>query len=204
MQCISLFHPSKYSAHVWFGFELMLMILKLIVAHTNCFNSVGIRMSRRQQQKLVLAALKAGKHVMLRDPVSTPLSEFEEQLKYSKKYGKFVQFSTMFVHQYRVRRFMDRVLQQDFGFINQIDANLQVNYHHLPKYGVQRALTPQEGSIRVLARFCVLVSTLFFNRVGSFAKSVQVHSIEKSEDGVVTKAVGTVLYTEVRQIAELW
>jgi hypothetical protein len=155
-------------------------------------------MKYRQQQQLVLAALKAGKHVMLRDPVSTPLLEFQEQLKCAKKYGKFVQFSTMFVHQYRVRRFMERVLQDDFGYITQIDANLHVNYHNLSRYGVQPPLGPQDGSIRVLGRFCVLVATLFFNRVGSFAKSVQVHSIETSDEGVITKAIGTVLYTEVR------
>jgi hypothetical protein len=40
-------------------------------------------------------ALSAGKHVLLKDTVSTPRAEFEEQMEYAKKANKFIQFSTM-------------------------------------------------------------------------------------------------------------
>jgi len=53
------------------------------------------------QQELVLEALQCGKHVLLNDPVSTGMAEFVEQQKLAKKYGKFIQFSTMFVHQFQ-------------------------------------------------------------------------------------------------------
>ena len=154
---------------------------------------------KRKQRDPVLEALKARKHVLLRDPVSTPFAEFQEQLDYAKRYGKFIQFSTMFVHQYRVQRFMALVLREEsFGKIHSIDANLQLNYNELDRVGVKLPLGPGEGAIRVLGRFCVLVSTLFFNRVGSFAKSAQVHKLETSEDGIVTSAVCSVKFGEVR------
>jgi predicted dehydrogenase len=55
----------------------------------------------RSQQEYVLQALQSGKHVLLNDPVSTSMGEFIEQQKLAKKYGKFIQFSTMFVHQFQ-------------------------------------------------------------------------------------------------------
>lgn len=55
----------------------------------------------RSQRVYVLEALKSGKHVLLNDPVSTGMGEFIEQQTLAKKYGKFIQFSTMFVHQFQ-------------------------------------------------------------------------------------------------------
>ena len=48
-----------------------------------------------------MEALQSGKHVLLNDPISTSMAEFIEQQKLAKKYGKFIQFSTMFVHQFQ-------------------------------------------------------------------------------------------------------
>lgn len=56
---------------------------------------------RSSQKEYVLEALKCGKHVLLNDPVSTSMSEFVEQQSLAKKYGKFIQFSTMFVYQFQ-------------------------------------------------------------------------------------------------------
>jgi predicted dehydrogenase len=53
------------------------------------------------QQEYVLEALKSGKHVLLNDPISTGMAEFIEQQALAKKYGKFIQFSTMFVYQFQ-------------------------------------------------------------------------------------------------------
>lgn len=65
--------------------------------HTAVFHSVECS----SQREYVLEALKAGKHVLLNDPVSTSMPEFVEQQTLAKKYGKFIQFSTMFVHQFQ-------------------------------------------------------------------------------------------------------
>ena len=138
--------------------------------------------------------------MLLRDPVSTSLEEFQEQMEVAKRCGKFVQFSTMFVHLYAVRRFMDRVIRENaFGRMLSIDAHLHLNYNDVDKVGANYPLQPNDGAIRVLGRFCVLVSTLFFNRVGCFAKSAQVHSMKTSKDGVGIAAVASVRYGEVRE-----
>lgn len=150
------------------------------------------------QKDYVLSALKSGKHVLLHDPVSTSLVEFKEQQEFAKRYGKFIQFLTMFVHQYRVRRFLDRILYDEaFGRIDSIDSNLLLCFDDVEKVGVKLPLGLNEGSIRVLGRFCVLVSTLFFSRVGSFAQSAKVNIIQTGKNGEVLSAECMVKYTEV-------
>jgi predicted dehydrogenase len=109
--------------------------------------------------------LNAKKHVLVNDPISTVLPEYMETLECAKKNGKFIQSSTMFVHQYRVQRFMNHVLQDDhFGRITQVDASIQLNCDDVEKVGVKLPLRKQDGSIRVLGRFCVLVRYVGQNR----------------------------------------
>jgi hypothetical protein len=135
------------------------------------------------------------------DPISTSLPEFEEQIQCAKKYGKFIQSSTMFVHQYRVQRFMNRVLQDDgFGRITEVDTSIQLNCADVEKVGVKLPLRKQDGSIRVLGRFCILVSSLFFNRLGSFAESAKVNSVTLGENGEIVSADCTVTYTHDRKL----
>jgi hypothetical protein len=104
----------------------------------------------------------------------------------------------MFVHQYRVRRFMERVLcDEGFGRIHSINAFVRLSYDDVGEVGVQLPLGPHSGSIRVLGRYCVLCSTLFFSRVGSFAHSAKVEYAEEGNNGEVLSARCTVKYTEV-------
>lgn len=138
----------------------------------------------------------------MNDPISTPLLEFKEELDTAKQYGKFIQSSTMFVHQYRVQRFLNRVLQDDnFGHISAVDASIQLCYQDVEKVGVKLPLRRQDGCIRVLGRYCVLVSTLFFHRLGSFAESVSVLSFKVDEQkGTILSAECVVKYTQGRQL----
>lgn len=140
--------------------------------------------------------------MLVNDPISTPLLEFKEQLDCAKKYGKFIQSSTMFVHQYRVQRFLNRVLQdENFGKITDVDASIQLSHHDVEKVGVKLPLRRQDGCIRVLGRYCVLVSTLFFNRLGSFAESARVNSFKIDEKkGTILSAECAVKYTDGRQL----
>lgn len=161
---------------------------------------------RSSQRDYVLAALAAGKHVLLNDPLSTSLSEFKEQQESAKLHGKFIQFSTMFVHQHRVRKFMDRVLYDEgFGRIHSIHSHVRLSYDDIEKVGVQLPLLisePTNGNcIRVVGRFCVLLTTLFFSRNGCFAKSAQVRKIETTSNGLVASAECIVNYSEVRAYA---
>jgi hypothetical protein len=133
----------------------------------------------------------------MNDPVSNSLAEFKEQQEFAKRYGKFIQFSTMFVHQYRVRRFIDRVLHDEsFGHIHSINSFVRLSYDDVEKVGVKLPLGPNDSSIRVLGRFCVLVSTLFFSRCGSLAHSAQVNYLSPGKHGEIS-AECTVKYTEV-------
>jgi predicted dehydrogenase len=82
-----------------------------------------------ESQRVGIAVLEAGKHCLLKDPVSTSFDGFRDQLGLRRKVGKFVQFSTMFVHHHhRVKTFLDCVLREKFGAIESIDANLTVNF----------------------------------------------------------------------------
>ena len=98
----------------------------------------------------------------------------------------------------QVLRFINRVLgDEEFGWIHRIDASLHLCYDDVEKVGVKLPLGEGNGSIRVLGRFCVLVSTLFFSQVGSVAKSAKVENLEYGENGVITKAACIVKFTEV-------
>ena len=150
------------------------------------------------QKDYVLQALNAKKHVLANDPTSVKLSDFMEELECAKKNGKFIQTTAMFVHQYRVQRFLNHVLQDDnFGRITEVDASIQLNNDDVEKVGVELPLRREDGCIRVLGRFCVLVSTMFFNRVGSYAESAKVKSWTRGLNGEIVSADCTVNFTNV-------
>ena len=149
----------------------------------------------------MLQALNAKKHVLANDPISVSLPEFMEELECAKKNGKFIQTTAMFVHQYRVQRFMNHVLQDEkFGRITEVDASIQLNCEDVEKVGVKLPLRREDGCIRVLGRFCVLASTMFFNRVGSYAESATVKSWKYGENGEIVSADCTVKFTKVSMI----
>lgn len=96
---------------------------------------------------------------------------------------------------------MNRVLQDNgFGRITEVEASIQLNRADVEKVGVKLPLRQQDGSIRVLGRFCVLVSTLFFNRLGSFAESARVKSATVGENGEILSAECSVKYTQDREL----
>jgi len=164
-------------------------------------DAVYVVLSPSYQRDFILQALNAKKHVLVNDPISTVLPEYMETLECAKKYGKFIQSSTMFVHQYRVQRFMNRVLQDEhFGRVTEVDASIQLNCDDVEKVGVKLPLRKQDGCIRVLGRFCVLVSTLFFNRLGSFAESARVKSSKVGQNGEIIAAECNVKFTKDRQL----
>ena len=152
------------------------------------------------QREYVLSALQAQKHVLLNDPISTSLVEFTEQQQYAKRYGKFIQFTTMFLHQHKVRSFIEGVLyNEDFGRrIRTINSFVRLSFDDVEKVGVKFPLTAKDGAITVLGRFCVLMTTLFFSRVGSYAQSAQVKYIKDGASGETLSAECVVTYSEVR------
>ena len=97
-----------------------------------------------------------------------------------------------------VLRFISKVLgDEEFGWIHQIDASLHLCYDDLEKVGAKLPLRQEDGCIRVLGRFCVLVSVLFFSQAGSVAQTAKVEKFETGRNGEMTKATCTVKFTEV-------
>jgi len=164
-------------------------------------HAVYIIVPPSSQKDYVLQALNAQKHVLANDPTSVKLSDFMEELECAKKNGKFIQTTAMFVHQYRVQRFLNHVIQDDsFGRIIEVDTSIQLNCDDVEKVGVKLPLRREDGCIRVLGRFCVLVSTMFFNRVGSYAESARVKSWRFGSNGEIVSADCTVNFTNDRQL----
>lgn len=124
-------------------------------------DAVYIFVPAELQRHYVLAALQAGKHVLLKDLVSTPSDDYREQLEYARTAGKFIQFSTMFVLHYRAQSYLSCVCTNEtFGAIQHIDAMLTINLQDLHVVDVSLPLTAGQGCVRRLARYCVLVATL--------------------------------------------
>ena len=164
--------------------------------------------------------------MLLSDPVSVSMSAFQKQLEYAQKYGKFVQTCTAFIHQYRVRKFMDAVLHEEFfGRVKSIDAHLSLCAKDHHKVGVNPPplrLGENQGCIRRLGRYCALFSIVLLMKLGCHPVSCQIHSAtlqececeddEKEDDGDCqgvnnkfkkrepVKATGTVKYSNVRDV----
>jgi len=168
---------------------------------SDAIHAVYVIVPPSSQKKYVIEALNAKKHVLANDPTSVILSDFVEELECAKRNGKFIQTTCMFVHQYRVQRFLNHVLQDDnFGRITEVDASIQLNCDDVEKVGVKLPLRKEDGCIRVVGRFCVLVSTMFFNRVGSYAESAKVKSWKHGSNGEVVSADCTVNFTNGRKL----
>jgi hypothetical protein len=168
---------------------------------SDSIDAVYVVVPPSSQKDYVLQALNAKKHVLANDPTSVKLSDFMEELECAKENGKFIQTTAMFVHQYRVQRFLNHVLQdENFGRITDVEASIQLNCDDVEKVGVKLPLRREDGCIRVLGRFCVLVSTMFFNRVGSYAESARVNSWKSGLNGEILSADCTVNFTNDRHL----
>ena len=117
------------------------------------------------QQQYVITTLQHNKHVLLKDIVSTPSKDYSTQLLHAKMHNKFIQFSTMFVFHYHVQTFLNCVrVTLTFGNIIEIDAILTINLKDLNTLNVKLPLSSQQGCIRRLARFPVLITTLMLKQ----------------------------------------
>ncbi len=100
-----------------------------------------------------------------------------------------------------VLRFIKKVLgDEKFGYIHRIDATIHLSYRDLEKVGVKLPLRRVDGSIRVLGRFCALVSALFYSQVGSFAESAKADNVQFGENGEITRASFTVKFSDGRSL----
>lgn len=131
------------------------------VLERDAVNAVYIFVPASEQLHYSLAVLEAKKHVLIKDPVSTPFDEFSKQINCAWKVQKFLQFSAMFANHYRSQSFWDCVSATNtFGKIRRIEAILCVNIRDLSRIHIPYPITKGHGCIRRLARFCMLIATL--------------------------------------------
>jgi hypothetical protein len=124
-------------------------------------DAVYIFVPASQQLQYSLAVLQAKKHVLIKDPVSTPFHEFAQQIDCAWKVQKFLQFKAMFANHYRSKSFWDCIsATKTFGNIRRIEAILYLNVGDLARINIPFPITQGHGCIRRLARFCMLIATL--------------------------------------------
>lgn len=127
----------------------------------------------KKQHEYAIQALNASKHILLHDPISTSLYDFCDQFHIARQKNCFLQFSTMFVHQYRIKTFLDCVSDSiGFGKIESIDVILNVNYNDTKKVGV--TYPPQslsDNCIHRLGRYCVLITSIMLSRSVLYSNS---------------------------------
>jgi Oxidoreductase family, NAD-binding Rossmann fold len=144
------------SSDMFFGEDGFQAILNRSVV-----DAVFIFVPASQQLKYSLAVLEAKKHVLIKDPVSTPFHEFSQQINCAWKVQKFLQFKAMFANHYRSKSFWDCICAaKTFGNIRRIEAILYVNVKDLSRINIPFPITAGHGCIRRLARFCMLIATL--------------------------------------------
>ena len=128
-------------------------------------NAIYIFVPASLQQQYVITTLQHNKHVLLKDIVSTPSKDYTTQLLHAKMHNKFIQFSTMFVFHYHVQTFLNCVrATSTFGNIIEIDTILTINLQDLKTLNVTLPLSSQQGCIRRLARFPVLITILMLKQ----------------------------------------
>lgn len=161
-------------------------------------DAVYVIVPTEDSRKIGVDCLQAGKHVLLKDPLSTSFDSFRDQLACARQVDKFIQFSTTFVHHHRVKTFMDCVLRETFGTIESIDAMLTVSSKDVEQVGVHLPLQEGDGCIRRLGRYCVLISALLMARVGSFPLSARVVKFVRSPEGEPLQADCVVTFSDNR------
>jgi hypothetical protein len=135
-----------------------------VLSDTNT-HAIYIFVPANLQQQYVITTLQHNKHVLLKDIVSTPSKDYSTQLLHAKTHNKFIQFSTMFVFHYHVQTFLNCVrATSTFGNIIEIDTILTINLEDLKTLNVTLPLSSQQGCIRRLARFPVLITTLMLKQ----------------------------------------
>ena len=117
-------------------------------------------------QDFILPALDAGKHVLVKDRVSTSMNEYIQQLQYASKRERFIQFVTMYQLVNRTHFLQTIVSSRLRTPIQTIHIILTVSYQDLPNI-IHLALPSDggkpagdKGCIRSLGRFCILLSCI--------------------------------------------
>jgi predicted dehydrogenase len=143
--------------------------------------------------EIIEKALRAGKHVLADDPVTTSVTEYCRLVNLAHQCRRHLQDTTMFVYHHAVREFLDCILdEKSFGEITEIKALFDIN----PKDGRFRgildpndAANERRGVIGDLCRYCAVLGLLIFQRSGRKALSAQITGIARDDKGILNHVV---------------
>lgn len=154
----------------------------------------------RNKVALIEQALRAGKHVLADDPITTSVEEYCGLINVAHACRLHLQDTTMFVYHHAVREFLQSVLAKDkFGEIRKVDACFDINPKDSRFRGVIEA-DGRRGCLGDLCRYCAVIGTLIFTQSNRKALSAQVLAKQLDDKGLPSHAICVINFEGVSNI----
>lgn len=147
--------------------------------------------------RYVELALNANKHVLVDDPITHSLPEFQNLIQLALVRKLHLQDTTMFIYHYGLRRFEERVLDKDsFGTITKVSTVFDINPADARYRGISTPSNSTEcwGVIGSLVRYCLVLGNLLLLRAGQKAVSARITHLDKDANGVPVHAMCTITF----------
>ena len=165
----------------------------------SCCSSILLPPFLRNKVALIEQALRAGKHVLADDPITTSVEEYCRLINVAHACRLHLQDTTMFVYHHAVREFLQSVLvakRGEFGEIRKVDACFDINPKDPRFRGVIEA-DGRRGCLGDLCRYCAVIGTLIYTRSNRKALSAQVLAKQLDDQGLPSHAVCVVNFEGV-------
>jgi hypothetical protein len=140
---------------------------------------------RNEVVHLVEQALKAGKHVMVDDPISPLMSTYHDLIQLAHAQKLQLQETTMFLYHHGLKEFFGYALNKStFGTIRHVQIELdfpEQNFEHvcnLRSYSTPGDIEPY-GCINDLARYSALLGILLFRKTNRKPLSARVIKVNR-------------------------
>lgn len=137
-------------------------------------------------------ALRANKHVLVDDPITTSIPQFQLLVHLAQEKKLHMQDTTTFIYHHGLRKFELCVLDKEsFGDINNISVCFDINPTFAREHGILTVSnsTNSLGVIGTLVRYCLILGNLVYIRAGREPVSAQITYLETNEDGVPMHAI---------------
>lgn len=162
-------------------------------------DAVYIPLPSKLHYEYVIAALKAGKHVLLEKPVANSADEYRDMLRIASENGRFLMDGTMFVHHPRTIQFVRSVpnpTRVHFNFTFDGDENFHRTDIRTKNDG------DFMGCIGDLGWYCIRMGLLVFSdadysKLTGLVSEVQVTRFVLNEGGVPLDAECMVYFANV-------
>lgn len=147
--------------------------------------------------RYVELALKANKHVLVDDPITHSLTEFQNLIHLALMRKLHLQDTTMFIYHYGLRKFEERILDKEsFGDITKISTVFDINPADARYRGISTPSNSTEcwGVIGSLVRYCLVLGNLILLRAGKKAVSARITHLDKDTNGIPLHSMCTITF----------